>query len=206
MTMTRPNKASQEEKLLELFKTKPLVRTRDILALNISPRVLYRLLKMGKIVKTTRGVLCLPGVVGSEHQTLMEIALLVPKGVICLLSALRFHDIGTQNPPQVWVAIDRKAKKPRVKNINLRIVRFSASALRYGVEKHNIQGVPVQVTNPAKTIADCFKYRNKIGLDVALETLQDGWRSRCFTLDELYRAAKVCRVTNVIRPYVEAMI
>lgn len=204
--MTRQHKLSQEERLLELFKKKPLIRTRDIYALGISPRVLYRLLKMGKIVATTRGLLYLPGVVSSEHQTLMEIGLRVPKGVICLLSALRFHDIGTQNPPQVWLAIDRKAKKPRVKNINLKIVRFSMSTLRYGVEKRNIHGVPVSVTNPAKTVADCFKYRNKIGLDVALEALREGWRGRLFTFDELYRAAKVCRVTNVIRPYVEAMM
>jgi predicted transcriptional regulator of viral defense system len=203
--MTRQRKSSQEERLLDLFKKKPLIRTRDIYAHGISPMALLRLLKKGKILKTARGIFYLPGMATSEHHTLIEVSLRVPKGVICLLSALRFHDIGTQNPQQVWLAIDRKAKKPIIKNINLKIIRFSTSTLRYGVEEHNIHGVPVSVTIPAKTVADCFKYRNKIGLDVALEALREGWHRRRFTLDELYRAAKICRVTNIIRPYLEAL-
>lgn len=204
--MTKNMDLTEEERLQELFKKKPLLRSRDIYAAGISPMALLRLLRKNKISTSGRGVFLLPGVVTSEHHTLMEIGLRVPRGVICLLSALRFHDIGSQNPQQVWLAIERKARRPQIQNIQLRVVRFSTPALRYGVEEHNIHGVPVFVTNPAKTVADCFKYRNKIGLDVALEALKEGWRKKRFTMDALSRAAKVCRVTNIIRPYIEALI
>jgi predicted transcriptional regulator of viral defense system len=206
VTMAKTKKLTQEERLQELFKKKPLLRSRDIYAAGISPTTLLRLFRKNKILSSGRGILYLPGSITSEHRTLMEIGLRVPKGVICLLSALRFHDIGSQNPQQVWLAIDRKARKPRIRNIQLKIVRFSTASLLYGVEKHKIHGVPVPVTKPAKSVADCFKYRNKIGLDVALEALKEGWREKRFTMDELHRAAKVCRVLNVIRPYVETLI
>lgn len=129
-----------------------------------------------------------------------------PGGVICLLSALRFHNIGTQLPYQVWIAIDRKAQLPRVERPQVKIVRFSLKSINYGVETHRIQGVPIQVTNPAKTAADCFKYRNKIGLDIAIEALKEGLRDGCFSMDELHLAAGVCRVSKIIRPYMEALL
>jgi len=204
--MVKTKKVTQEKRLEELFKKKPLLRSKDIYAAGISPMTILRLLKKNKILTSGHGVLYLPGTVTSEQHTLMEIGLRVPRGVICLISALRFHDIGSQNPQQVWLAIDRKARRPRIGNIQLKIVRFSRPSLLYGVDKHNIHGMPVPITNPAKTVADCFKYRNKIGLDVALEALKESWRQKRFTSDELYRAAKVCRVTNVIRPYIEALV
>ena len=125
--------------------------------------------------------------------------------MICLLSALRFHGLTTQSPFEVWLAIDIKARKPRVESPPLRIVRFSRESLVYGVERHLVEGVPVRITSPAKTVADCFKYRNKIGLDAAMEALRDYRRLRKGPLDDLWRAAEVCRVTAVIRPYLEAI-
>jgi hypothetical protein len=127
----------------------------------------------------------------------------VPGGVICLLTAVRFHQIGTQEPYQVWIAIGRKSKKPKISSPILRIFRFSEAALQYGVEEHKILGTTIRITSPAKTVADCFKYRNKVGLDVALEAGRDCIYSRKATISEIYECAKVCRVANIIRPYLE---
>jgi len=140
----------------------------------------------------------------TEHQTLIQAAQRVPHGIICLLSALSFHDLTTQSPFEVWMAIDPKARLPKEEIIPLRIVRFSGRSLTAGVEKHSINGVKVSVYNPAKTVADCFKYRNKIGLDVAMEALRDCWRKKKATSDELWRSAKVCRVARIMRPYLES--
>jgi predicted transcriptional regulator of viral defense system len=129
----------------------------------------------------------------------------VPRGIICLLSALRFHGLTTQAPFEVWIAIDVKAWHPKVDNLPLRVVRFSGEALAAGIEEHVIEQVHVRIYGAAKTVADCFKYRNKIGLDVALEALRDCWRLRRATMDELWTYAKVCRVANVMRPYLEAI-
>ncbi len=128
----------------------------------------------------------------------------VPHGLICLLSALRFHDLTTQNPSRIWLAIDRKARAPREPELPLQIVRFSGPALSEGVEEHAVDGVPVRVYSSAKTVADCFEYRRKIGLDVALEALREYLHSRRGSIDELWRYAGVCRVQNVMRPYLEA--
>jgi predicted transcriptional regulator of viral defense system len=129
----------------------------------------------------------------------------VPRGVICLLSALRFHNLTTQNPFEVWMAIPHKAWRPKGEGVRLRLMHLSGHALTSGVEEHRIEGVPVRVFNPAKTVADCFKFRNKIGLDVALEALRDYRRKHRSGMDELWRFAKVCRVTAVMRPYLEAL-
>jgi len=123
-----------------------------------------------------------------------------------LLSALRFHELTTQAPFEVWMAIDGKARAPKEEIIPLRIVRFSGKALTAGVESHSIDGVKIKVYNPAKTVADCFKYRNKIGLDVAVEALRDCWRKKSATADQLWHFAKVCRVANVMRPYLESVV
>ena len=130
----------------------------------------------------------------------------VPHGVVCLLSALRYHELTTQNPAQLWLAIDRKARVPTARDLPLRIVRFSGKARLKGIEEHDIDGVKVPIYNPAKTVADCFKYRRKIGTDVALEALRDCWRSKRCTIDDLWRYAAICRVTNVMRPYLEAVV
>jgi len=141
----------------------------------------------------------------TQHHGLAQVAKRVPHGVICLLSALLFHEIGTQLPSQVWIAIDVDARKPRVEYPPLRVVRFSGLALTEGVEAHRLEGVDVKVYGVAKTVADCFKYRNKIGLDVALEALREARRGRRATIDEIWRYAKIDRVSNVMRPYLESL-
>ena len=129
----------------------------------------------------------------------------MPNGIICLISALRFHDLTTQVPHEVWMAISEKARRPKVDYPPLRIVRFSGDSLDYGAVTQKVEGVPIRVFDPAKTVADCFKYRNKIGLDVALEALRDCYRQRKATMDELWKAAKVCRVARVMQPYLESI-
>lgn len=197
---------TQAEKILELLNRSAFIRSRDLKKHGLSRTALRRLYQKGMVVRTERGLYMKPGEIETEHFSRLEVAKKIPHGVICLLSALSFHGIGTQNPHQVWIAIDRKAGKPKINNTFVRIVRFSEASLHYGVEKHEIQGIVLAVTNPAKTVADCFKYRNKIGLDVAIEALREGWRDRRFTMDDLYRAAVVCRIWNVIRPYAEVLV
>ncbi|MFQ5633222.1 MAG: transcriptional regulator, partial [bacterium] len=130
---------------------------------------------------------------------------LVPKGVICLLSALSYHKLTTQFPFEVWLAVDRLTRTPKTDTVPMRIVRFSGQALEAGIEEHEIEGITLRVYNPAKTVADCFKFRNKIGLDVALEALREGWKNKMFTMDDLWQFGKICRVANVMRPYLELL-
>jgi predicted transcriptional regulator of viral defense system len=141
----------------------------------------------------------------SEFETIAMVASAVPGGIICLLSALRLHGIGTQAPHEVWLALDRKARKPARLPARVRIVRFSGAMLTYGVESRPILGVPLRVASPARTVVDCFRYRKKLGVDVALEALRDAVRSRKATVDEIARAAEVCRARTVMKPYLEAL-
>jgi predicted transcriptional regulator of viral defense system len=136
---------------------------------------------------------------------LVEASKRVPKGVICLVSALRLHDLTTQSPFEVWMAIGQKGRTPKLENPRLRIVRFSPETLRFGVVRHRVEGIDVPVFTPAKTVADCFKFRHKIGLDVALEALREASRQKKASMDELWEAAKICRVANVMRPYLESL-
>jgi predicted transcriptional regulator of viral defense system len=193
-----------EDRLMRLIQERGLLRPRDLDIAGIPHTYLQRMLTKGMVTRVERGLYIAADADISEHYSIAEASKLVPHGVICLLSALRFHDIGTQNPFEVWMAIDRKAWRPRTGS-PIRIVRFSGLALTYGVETHIADGVTVKVYNPAKTVADCFKYRNKIGLDVALESLRECWRGRKATMDELWEAAKVCRVANVMKPYMESL-
>jgi predicted transcriptional regulator of viral defense system len=129
----------------------------------------------------------------------------VPVAVICLLSALVFHEITTQSPPAIWIALSKGARKPALTSPSLRVVRLSGPSLTAGIENHQIEGVPIRVYSAAKTVADCFKFRNKIGLDVAIEALKDCLRQKKANVKEIYRDAKIYRVGNVIRPYMEAL-
>jgi predicted transcriptional regulator of viral defense system len=170
------------------------------------PRVsLTRAVRLGQLERVGRGLYGLPGREVSAHGSLAEVARRVPKGVVCLLSALRFHDLTTQAPFQVWLAIENKAIAPKLDYPPLRIVRFSGAAFTEGIEEHVVDGVTVRVTGVAKTVADCFKYRNKIGLDVALEALREAWHEKRMTSDDIWHYAKVCRVANVMRPYLESL-
>jgi len=195
---------TQERKILEILKGSAFLRARDLRKFGLPRTALMRLVRKGEVVRAQRGLYMKPGGPETEHVSLLEVAKKVPGGVICLLSALRFHGIGTQEPYQVWIAIGRKSKKPKISNPRLRIFRFSETSLLYGLEEHRILGTTLRITSPAKTVADCFKYRNKVGLDVALEAGKDCIHSRKATVSEIYECAKVCRVANVIKPYLEA--
>ncbi|WIM04514.1 MAG: type IV toxin-antitoxin system AbiEi family antitoxin domain-containing protein [Candidatus Nitricoxidivorans perseverans] len=191
--------------ILELARKRGLIRPRDLEPLGL-PRVsLTRLVRQGALTRVGRGLYALPDRSVSEHATLAEVARKHPRAVVCLLSALRFYDLTTQSPFQVWLAIPNKARAPRIDYPPPRIVRFSDPLLIEGVEEHPIDGVPVRITGIARTVADCFKYRNKIGLDVALEALRDAWTGRRVGMDELWQFAKLCRVANVMRPYLESL-
>ena len=193
------------DRLIELVRSQGLLRPCDLTAQGI-PRVsLTRAVRRGQLERVGRGLYGLPDRQVSEHGALAEVARRVPKGVVCLLMALRYHGLTTQAPFEVWLAIDNKALAPRLDYPRLRIVRFSGTALTEGIEAHVVDGVTVRVTGVAKTVADCFKYRHKIGLDVALEALREAWHAKRTTGDQLWHYAKVCRVANVMRPYLESL-
>jgi predicted transcriptional regulator of viral defense system len=199
-------KSSIAAKTLKLMQAGGVLRWRDLAAHGVHPEHLRRLRAAGLLERIGRGLYALPNAPITENRTLAEACRRVPHGVACLLTALQFHRLTTQWPFEVWLAIDNKARRPRAEGIPLRIVRFSGAARTFGVEGHVIEGVPVKVYSPAKTVADCFKYRHKIGLDVALEALRDCWRQRRATMDDLWRAAAVCRVANVMKPYLESLV
>jgi len=194
------------EKVLSLAKAHGIIRVRDLMEQGIHPEYLRRLCEKGLLTKMGRGVYIPADSEISPNVGLAQATKRVPHGVVCLLSALQFHNLGTQSPFEVWLAIDRKSARPRVDYPPLRIVRFSGKALTEGTEKHKIEGVEISIFNKAKTIADCFKYRNKIGLDVALEALKDCRQRRLCTNDQLWEYAKICRVSNIMKPYLEATL
>jgi len=203
--MTQPSTSTLEQAALAMAKRQPLLRARDLAEQGLPTVILTRLVAAGKLERVARGVYSLPGARVSEHRSLAEAALRVPRGVVCLLSALRVHGIGTQAPFEAWVAIPHHSPTPRLDQPTLRVVRMSGAALTEGIEPIMIDGVKVPVFNAAKTVADCFKYRNKIGLDVALEALRDGWSQRKLSMDALWHYATVDRVANVMRPYLESV-
>ena len=197
--------ATSHQDILDLAAEHELIRPRDLTERGLATVALTRLVRQGRLQRVGRGLYALPDRPVSEHNTLAEVARKHPQAIVCLLSALRFHDLTTQSPFEVWLAIPNKARAPKMDYPPLRIVRFSGEALNAGVEDHVIDGVPVRVTSVARTVADCFKFRNKIGLDVALEALQEAWRAKRVSMDELWRYATLCRVTNVMRPYMESL-
>jgi predicted transcriptional regulator of viral defense system len=197
--------STDRDRTLKLARRRQGVTARALAAAGIHRQVLSRLVESGELERIVRGVYRLPEYPLTEHHGLAIVGAAVPHGVICLLSALQFHGIGTQLPSEVWIAIDRRARRPALKYPPLRIVRYSGAALTEGVESHRIEGQTVRVYNVAKTVTDCFKYRNKIGLDVALEALREARRAKEASADALWRYAKINRVANVMRPYLEAV-
>lgn len=204
--MHMKNHGDTIKQILELAHNSGIISTGEVRSQGFHHQYLRQLCKEGKLVRVGRGLYSLPDADVTIHHGLAQAAKAIPKGVICLLSALRFHEIGTQAPHEVWIAIDRRAARPWPRHPRMRIVRFSGKSLTEGVDEHNVEGVPVRIYSPAKTVADCFKYRNKIGMDVALEALREVIRERKSTTDELWRYAKICRVTRIIRPYMEAIV
>ena len=203
--MTAPPNPSQEQAVLALAQERSLLRARDLAERSLPTVALTRLVAAGKLERVARGVYSLPGRALSEHRSLAEVSLRVPQGVVCLLSALRVHGIGTQAPFEVWLAIPHHFPTPRLDQPALRAVRMSGPAMTEGIERVLIDGIDVPVFNAEKTVADCFKYRNKIGLDVALEALRDAWSQGKLQMDALWRYATVDRVANVMRPYLESV-
>ena len=192
-------------RVAKLAKVAGVLRPRDLDAHGIARQYLRLAAQQGLVVRSGRGLYTATDAPVTELHSLAEASKRVPRGVICLLSALRFHDIGTQNPFEVWIAIGEKDRRPVAGHPPLRVARFSPRSLTFGQEKHRIEGVPTRIFSPAKTVADCFKYRNKIGLDVALEALRECLRQRKATRSAIWEAAKVCRVSNVMKPYMEAL-
>jgi predicted transcriptional regulator of viral defense system len=195
----------KKQEIIKLANQMGIIRPRDLDAIGINREYLLRLYRNGDIERVGRGLYALPGTQTSEFLSLAQVAKRIPNAVICLISALEFHQITTQIAHSVWIAIENKRWEPKFDYPRLEIVRFTGRAFNFGVQEHKVDRITIKVYSPAKTVADCFKFRNKIGLDVALEALRETWRSRKATMDELWEAAKVCRVERIIRPYLESI-
>ncbi len=198
-TGTRLKKAGDWARRLGVF------RARDIVAAGYSREYLRRLVGKEQVRQLGRGLYASANFDGDQNFSLVEAAKKVPRGVVCLISALQFHRIGTQAPHQVWLALPRDTNFPRSGKGPLRFCKFSPASHSFGVQEHPLPGGTVCIYSPAKTVADCFKYRHKYGLDVAVEALRDGWREKKFTMSELTAAAAVCRVGRIIQPYLEML-
>ncbi len=189
----------------ELALTQGIVRARSLAELGVSGATLQQILRKGELVRIGRGLYASPDRTVTELDHLAQIAIKHPRVVFCLLTALQVHGLTTQSPSEVWVAISPKARAPKHEFPPLRIVRMSGPG--DGITQVAVDGVlHIPVTSIAKTIADCFKFRNKIGLDVALEALRDAWSQKRVTMDELWESAETCRMTNVMRPYLESLV
>ncbi|WP_353932722.1 type IV toxin-antitoxin system AbiEi family antitoxin domain-containing protein [Okeanomitos corallinicola TIOX110] len=196
---------SKTQKILNYSTKTAVIRAKDIEAKGIHREYLKRLENEGLLVRSARGVYTFTDAEITENHTLVETAKRVPKGIICLLSALNFYQLTTQTPFEVWLAIPQKSRPPKDHLLPLRIIYMSGKSLEAGIEEHIIEGVTVRIYSLPKTIADCFKFRNKIGLDVALEALRESWRGKRCSMDEIWYYAKICRVHNVMRPYLESL-
>jgi predicted transcriptional regulator of viral defense system len=201
-----PSKSTQRTRALDLLKARGMLRLRDFVAEGIGPETLARLVREDAVARPARGLYQLPDAQLEAAHTLAEAATLVPKGIVCLISALQYHELTLQMPTAVWMAIERTAWRPKIDYPRIRFVRFTGDYLTDGVVRHHIEGVEVPITDPARTIVDCFRYRAKVGLDVAMEGLREGLRHRRCMTEELWRHARKARVWSVMRPYVEAMV
>jgi predicted transcriptional regulator of viral defense system len=197
---------SRQQQILELAREKGIIRAKDVEAVGISRNYLYRMHKEGLLEKCAVGLYTLPEAPVTEHSYLAEVAKRLPHAVVCLISALSHHEITTQIPHEIWLTIPRGSWRPDVEYPPLNLTYVSGPAYSFGIQEHIINGVAVKIYSPAKTVADCFKFRNKVGLDVAIEALRDAWRSRKVTMDELMQAAGIDRVSKVMRPYLEATV
>lgn len=194
------------EKTLKIASKTGVVRPKDLDQYGIPRKYLHILYRKGLLDRIGRGLYESPEYEPTENRSLVEICKRIPHAVVCLISALQFHDLTTQLPSQVWVAIDRKARLPNEVALPVRVYRFSGKALTEGIEEYKIEGVTIKVYNPAKTVADCFKYRNKIGLNIAIEALKDCLQQRKCKPADIDHYARVCKISSVIRPYMEAVL
>lgn len=198
MDLNRSNPA------LDLLRAKGMVRARELAQIGVAGETLQQLLRRGALVRIGRGLYVAPDRALTEHDQLAQLAIKHPRVVFCLLTALQIHGLTTQAPHEVWVAISPNARAPQVEYPPLRVVRLSDPDIQ--TEQISLDGVVrIPVTSAAKTVVDCFKFRNKIGLDVALEALKDAWRQKKVSMDDLWESAQLCRMTNVMRPYLECL-
>lgn len=202
---TGKSMAQQLQRTMDYVRTHGIVRPRDVEAIGIPREYLLRLHRQGKLDRTGRGIYVLPNAAITEYHSYAEVSKRVPYATLCLLSALAFHGITTQNPASMWIALEQGARTPVLESHVIRVVRLSGLSFTEGIEEHRVEGVLVRVYSVAKTVADCFKFRNKIGLDVAMEALRDSLRQKKASVNAIHRYAKICRVSNVIRPYLEAL-
>jgi predicted transcriptional regulator of viral defense system len=198
--------SKRQDRVLSYIKKHRVVRPRDLRGLDVHSEVLRRLCKKGQLLRVSRGLYELPGAEPDPNQSLIEVCKQAPAGVICLLSALRFHGIGTQLPHEVWLAIPAKGARPRIGNPRIRVVYLSGRMYSEGVEAHQRPGGKIKAYSVAKTVVDCFRFRNQVGIDVAVEALRESLRNRKATIAQISEMAKLCRCETVIRPYLEAMI
>jgi predicted transcriptional regulator of viral defense system len=196
---------TKEREVLNLAGKLGTIRIKDLLERKIHPEYARRLVGKQMLVRSGRGLYALADAEVTEHHDLALIGKRLPKGVICLASALRFHGIGTQLPRKIWLALEKGSAQPRISYPEISVVRFSGPSFSAGIDVHKIEGVAVRIYNPAKTIADCFKFRNRIGLEGAIEAARECLRERKVTSDEIYHYARICRVWNVMKPYLEAI-
>ena len=193
------------QKIRRLFAKESVLRSRELESRGLSRVDLARCVEDGALVRVGRGLYACPDYAPSEHHSLVLVAKRVPDAVFCLLTALRFHELTTQSPHEIWIALNENARKPRLEYPKLRVARFSEASLAAGVEQHRVEGVNIRVYSAAKTVADCFKYRNKVGIDVAVEALRDYTRKHRGGANELARYARICRVARVMQPYLDAI-
>ncbi len=194
------------QQVLNFLQAHSVVRPKDLVECGLPKDYLYTLAKEGVIIRVGRGLYQWPEKDLGRYQSLSEVCKRAPNAVITLLSALNYHNFTTQNPYQVWLAIGQKSWRPKISYPPVRIITMSGEAMTSGIDEIMVEGVSIKVFNPAKTVADCFKYRNKIGLDVALDALKEGWATNKFTMDELYHYAKICRVKKIMQPYIESLV
>lgn len=191
---------------VEVARVRGIARTRDFDAAGVARSSLKRLCDERVLIRHGRGLYQLADAELAAAHSLAEMARAVPRGTVCLLSALLFHGLTTQLPHAVWLMLESKDWAPRNPPVMTKIIRASGEALTAGIQRHSVEGVHVPITVPAKTVADCFKYRSRVGLDVAMEALRECLRYRRASIDDIIRFSRICRVENVMRPYVEAFV
>jgi len=201
----RSVKIDWHQALKELFDGETVLRSKDLEQRGLSRTRIREAMDAGAIERIGRGLYSLAGAEPSEHHSLVQVAKRVPHSAICLLSALRFHELTSQNPHEVWIAIGPKDRKPTIEYPSVKVVRYGDERFEIGLENHQLEGTLVRVYSVARTVVDLFSYRNKVGLDVALEALREGWTSRRFTLAEINRIAGLCRMRAVMKPYLESL-
>ncbi|WP_070415629.1 type IV toxin-antitoxin system AbiEi family antitoxin domain-containing protein [Sediminispirochaeta bajacaliforniensis] len=197
---------TQRDIAKQLLSNNSIVSSRELADSGVHRETIRRLIESGEMIRIARGLYSSPQFIPAEKYSLIVAQKTVKRGVVCLMSALSFHEIGTQNPSEVWMAISRPGRIPTVDNIPMKVITFSGASFTEGIETHQIDDDEIKVYCISKTVADCFKYRNKIGLDVAIEALKDVIQNKRTSIEEIIHYAEVCRVRKIMRPYMESIV